>query len=172
MLCFDLWVRGYRYRRYTGRKPVKNWSYDNFPWIVRGQEKIRKSKTEGRSAFFPVGHCCNGFGSHQESEFKRLFLDQFFTLRATVELVFSMVVHACDNACRRQISWVLSVELQKSWVYKIGWVNKNSWIILLKVEQYQKISWILIKLVESQQNLLSHCKIRWVTTKVVESQQN
>ena len=47
--------------------------------------------------------------------------------------------------CRRQISWTLSVEFQKSWVCKIGWVNKNGWIILLKVEQYQKISWILIK---------------------------
>ena len=44
-------------------------------------QKNRKNKTEGRSSFLPVGHGCTRFGSHEESEFKRLFLHQFFTLR-------------------------------------------------------------------------------------------
>ena len=32
-----------------------------------------------------------GFRSHQESEFERLFLDQFFTLRTMVEFLFFCV---------------------------------------------------------------------------------
>ena len=80
-------------RRWISKKPVKNWSYGNFSWIVCGQEKIRKNKTEGRCSFFPVGHCCTGFGSPQESEFKRLFLDQFFTLKTTMEFLSVSYTH-------------------------------------------------------------------------------
>ena len=76
------------HKSFIFQKLMKNWSYSNFIWIVWGQEKIRKNKTEGRSSFFPVGHGSTGFGSHQESEFKWMFLDQFCTLRVTAELVF------------------------------------------------------------------------------------
>ena len=47
---------------------------------------------------FPVGHGCIGFGSYQESEFKRMFVDEFFTLRTLVEFVFSVVVYDSDYA--------------------------------------------------------------------------
>ena len=50
-----------------------------------------KNKTEGKSSFFPVGHGCTRFGSHQESEFKRLFLNQFFILRTMVEFLLFCV---------------------------------------------------------------------------------
>ena len=33
------------HKRYTLQKLAKNWSYNNFPWIMWGQEKIRKNKT-------------------------------------------------------------------------------------------------------------------------------
>ena len=50
--------------------------------------KTQKKLNRRKIFIFPAGHCCTGFGSEKESEFKRLFLDQFFTLRAAVEFVF------------------------------------------------------------------------------------
>ena len=51
---------------------------------------MRKNKTEGKSSFFE---------ENLQSEFKWLFLDQFFCADSDGRVrFFSMVVHDCDNA--------------------------------------------------------------------------
>ena len=67
---------------------------------------MRKQKTEGNTSFFPVGHGCTGFGSHQEREFKWLFLDQFFYAESDGRVRFflwcSMVVITRKKALEKQ----------------------------------------------------------------------
>ena len=58
---------------------------------------------------FPVDHGCTGFGSHQESEFEWLFLDQLFTLIIMMEFVFfcsgPQLWQCGNNRCKNIIFW-------------------------------------------------------------------
>ena len=80
-----------RHRRYTIRKPVKNWFYGNFPWTVCGQEKIRKTRTEGRSSFSLLAFAVPVLGLVEKASLNGCFWISFLLMRTMAAFLFFCV---------------------------------------------------------------------------------